>query len=76
MHIPVIVGMYCCKKQSVTETASDIGVEISLGRPSPKKGTERCYRNMEPNAQPTKACLVTKPLAFVNGATFVLRTAA
>jgi hypothetical protein len=30
MHIPVIVGMYCSGKQSVTETASDAGVMQAL----------------------------------------------
>jgi hypothetical protein len=37
MHIPVIVGMYCSGKQSVTETASDAGVE-SLSRRHQRKG--------------------------------------
>jgi hypothetical protein len=50
MHIPVIVGMYFSGKQSATEPASDAGVERSLSCPSPKKGTERGYRNMELNA--------------------------
>ena len=49
MHIPVIAGMYCSREQSVTETGSDAGVERSLSSPSPKKGTEPCYRNMELN---------------------------
>ena len=77
MHIPVIVGMCCSRKRSVTETTSDVGVERSVSRPSLKKATERCYRKMELNAlnQP-KIVPVTKPLAVVNDATFVLRTAA
>jgi hypothetical protein len=77
MHIPVIVGMYCSGKPSVTETASDAGVERSLSRRSPKKGTEPVLPKYGAKRyQPPKACPVTKPLAVVNGATFVLRTAA
>jgi hypothetical protein len=38
MDIPVIAGMHCSKKQSVTETASDVGVEEALAARHQRKG--------------------------------------
>ena len=38
MHIPVIVRTDCSGKQSVTETAPDVGVEKALAARHQRKG--------------------------------------
>ena len=65
------------QKAAIPGKALKFGGGRSVNRPSPKKEAERCYPNTGLNAlNELKPCPVTKPLSVVNGATFVLRTAA